>query len=266
MTARSCCVLPAAVLAAALAVTGCTGTLGIESELKGNGLVVILPGIEGQGDPSYSIRGGLVTGGVDRAVVIWNWGRPIPLIGMFLNQVDFLGNRLAAWILAKQITAYQKKYPGRPVHIVGHSGGGGIAVFIAECLAGRSGGLQIDGLILLSASISSGYNLTKALSSCKNGIVNFYNPRDVGILGIGTLLLGNIDGGRGAPAGLYGFVLPSDKASPAKREAYTGLYQDELVGVGGTGQNAHMVATDPDFIAGHAAPWVLSPSWPPQTK
>ncbi len=255
-------VSPAAILMAALAVAGCNGDHGIESELQANGLVVILPGIEGAGELSYSIRAGLVNGGVDRAIVVWNWGRPIPLAGMLLNQVDFLGNRLAALGIANRIARYQEDYPGRPVHIVGHSGGGGVAVFVAEGLADKSGGSQIDGLILLSASISSRYDLTKALSSCKNGMVNFHNPRDVALLGIVTTLLGNVDGGHGPSAGLNGFRFPGGASSIRKQEAYKALYEREIVTMDGLGESPHFSATHPEFVTERAAPWVLSATWP----
>ena len=71
-------------------------------------------------------------------------------------------------------------------------------MFVAE---GMPKGRQLDGLILLSASISSAHNLTKALKHCKNGIVNFYDRSDGGLLGLGMILAGGVGGIHGPAAG-----------------------------------------------------------------
>ena len=205
------------VLAVALASAGLLATAGcgsnteyVTEERLANGLVIVLPGIEGESQANRSIRDGLLAAGVDRAVPIHHWGRPVPGLGLLLNQMDIIGNRLAGINIAKMIVAYQDSHPGMPVHIVGHSGGGGVAVFAAEAMpAGR----QVDGLVLLSASVSSAYDLTKALGKCKNGIVNFYSKADVGLLVIGTIVAGNVDGIRGPAAGAISF----DKPGPNSR-------------------------------------------------
>jgi len=239
---------------------GCNGTNPYHSYTTAdrleNGLVVILPGIEGESEYNHNIRRGLLQAGIDRALPIYNWGRPVPGVGMLLNQMDFIGNRLAGVRIAKFIEEYQDKYPGRPVYVVGHSGGGGVAVFTAE---GLSEGRQIDGLVLLSASIWAGYDLTKALGRCKNGIVNFYNQADVGLLAIGTTITSNVDGMRGPSAGLNGFNRLTNLDPPEKRAAYTKLYQ---VGVSGHGGDPHGAVTRPGFVSSNVAPWILSPTWP----
>ena len=174
---------------------------------------------------------------------------------MLLNQMDFLGNRLAGLRIAKMIEQYQDDHPGAPVYIVGHSGGGGVAVFAAE---GMSEGRQVDGLVLLSASIWAGYDLTKALGRCRNGIVNFYNKSDVGLLAIGTTITSNVDGMRGPSAGLNGF----DAAKIDKTGVYSKLYQVRMT-AGMTGGDApHAAATRPGFVSLYVAPWVSDGSWP----
>jgi pimeloyl-ACP methyl ester carboxylesterase len=210
-------------------------------------LVIILPGIEGESNLNRDIRRGLAMAGIDYALPIYHWGRPIPGLGMILNQMDFVGNRLAGVRIAKTIEQYQQEHPGKPVFVVGHSGGGGVAVFAAE---GMSEGKQIDGLILLSASIWAGYDLTKALDRCKYGIVNFYNEGDVGLLAIGTTITSNVDGMRGPSAGLNGF----DKANRK-------LYQVNIAHYA-YGSDAHTAATQPRFVSAHVAPWITSQTWP----
>ncbi len=250
-----CAILSAAALTAA----GCgQNTEYVTPERLDNGLVVILPGIEGESSFNHDIRKGLLEAGVDRALPIHRWGNPIPVAGALLNQMNVIGNRFAARQIAEAIVAYQDEYPGRPVHIVGHSGGGGVAVFAAEALPP---GRKIDGLILLSASISSGYDLQDALAHCCNGVVSFRSERD-GLLVIGTTLAGNVDGMHGPAAGAIGFDRPRATSRPERCAAYAKLYEvrltDELIG----GADAHTAATRADFVLEHVAPWVQSPRWP----
>ncbi len=243
-----------AVLAATLLLEiGCNGADSTSHYLtnprKENGLVVILPGIEGESEFNHNIRQGLASAGCYRAMPIYNWGAPIPGVGMLINQTNVIGNRIAGSSIADMIEKYQDNYPGRPVYVIGHSGGGGVAVFTAEAMGE---GKKIDGLVLLSASISSDYDLNKALKNCKNGILNVYNPDDTALLGVGTAIMGNVDGGHGASAGQSGFA----KSAP-------GLYQI-TVGAGMYyGGGSHDASTRPGFVARFVAPWVLSSVWPP---
>lgn len=208
------------------------------------GMVIILPGIEGESAANHNIRRGLASAGCPRAMPIYNWGAPVPGLGLFINQTNVIGNRIAAREIAKMIEEYQDTYPGRPVHVIGHSGGGGVAVFVAEEL---SEGRQVDGLVLLAPSISAGYNLNKALPKCRNGIVNFYNPND-GLLSVGTVFLGNVDGIHAAGAGLNGFDTTRQ-----------GLYQMRV----NSSSDPHFASTEPYYVSNNVAPWVLSSDWPP---
>jgi len=223
------------------------------------GLVVILPGIEGESGANQNVRDGLDNAGIDRSLQIWHWGRPIPLVGIFVNQIDFIGNYLAAERLAQRIIKYQDEHPDRPVHIIGHSGGGGIAVFIASAMPE---GREVTGVILLSASISSNHDITKALQHCSSGIVNFYNKNDGVLLGLMTTVLGNVGGAHGPSAGLLGFTLPDEKASDEKRLAYQKLYQVPMTGAMVAGSTAHFAATQPSFVTSYVYPWVVSTNWP----
>ncbi len=236
----------------AVAAVGCSPTNEefVTPQRLQQGLVVILPGIEGEGPLSYGLRDGLLRAGLGAALPIYRWGRPIPIAGPLLNQVDVIGNRLVAEKIAQMILDYQETYPGRPVHLVGHSGGGGVAVFSAEALPE---GHSVDGLVLLSASISRNYDLTKALSRCRKGIVNFYSAGDIALLGVGTTVVGNVDGGHGPSAGLSGF-----------ERSFPGLYQVSWESEMGSADalTAHTDTVGSSFVRSYVAPWVLAASWP----
>jgi len=223
------------------------------------GLVIILPGIEGESPLNRDIRRGLQAGGVGCAMPIYKWGRPIPVAGLLINQMDVIGNRLEGRKIAQMVVAYQDNHPGRPVYLIGHSGGGGVAVFAAESLPADR---QVDGLILLSASLSNGYNLTKALAHSRGGLVNFYSKADIGFLVIGTTLAGNVDGMRGPAAGAVGFKAPGSQADAARQQAYSKLYQFELSSqMAGGLLGAHASTTHSEFVARHVASWINSDSW-----
>lgn len=223
------------------------------------GLVVILPGIEGESGANQNVRNGLNNAGIDRSLQIWHWGRPVPGLGMFINQVDFLGNYIAGERIAQRIMKYQDKHPDRPVHIIGHSGGGGIAVFAASAMPK---GRQVTGVVLLSASISSNHDITRALNHCSSGIVNFYNPDDGALLGLATTVLGNVGGAHGPSAGLMGFTMPPDSASDERKMAYQKLYQVPMTSGMVSGATPHFAATQPHFVSSYVAPWISSSSWP----
>jgi pimeloyl-ACP methyl ester carboxylesterase len=231
------------------------------SDRMDSGLVIILPGIEGESSLNHDVRRGLLNGGLFYAMPIYRWGRPIPIAGPLLNQIDILGNRIEGKEIANRIVSYQKSYPGRPVYLIGHSGGGGIAVFAAEALPKD---VSIDGLVLLSASISSAYDLTNALGHCRKGILNIHSRADIGLLIIGTMLAGNVDGIRGPAAGAIGFDRPTAKSSPQRIQAYQKLYQLELTGPLGNGSSgAHASTTRSSFITHYVLPWLMAASWPP---
>jgi pimeloyl-ACP methyl ester carboxylesterase len=232
---------------------------------QANGLVVILPGIEGESYLNHAIRQGLMDAGIRDSMPIYCWGRPVPLAGVLLNQVDFLGNRIEASKISQMIVKYQDENPGKPVYLVGHSGGGGIAVFAAE---GMPEGRQVDGLVLLSASIGSGYDLTKALSHCRCGIVNYYNKDDIALLGVGTTIVGNVDGSRGLAAGLIGFDKPNSYDSPSDdKQAHKNarLYQVRVESYMIGDSDAHTGVADESFVRRYVAPWVRGGSWPATT-
>ncbi len=238
-------------LAALLLLTGCgmnSKSRFMASTRRENGLVIILPGIEGESGFNHNIRRGLVAAGCYRALPIYNWGLPIPGVGLIVNQSS-LGKKAVGKAIAKEIESYQDNYPGRPVYVIGHSGGGGIAVFVAE---GMSEGRKLDGLVLLAASISNNYNVGKALAHCENGIVNFHNPGDIGLLGVGTTIIGNVDGGHGPSAGLTGFKVSHPK-----------LFQIRVSRTMAGRSGAHEATTRPHFVSRHVAPWVLTSNWPP---
>lgn len=237
-----------------IAVSGCTvPQRTITPQRLEHGIIYVLPGIEGVSVWNRDIVAGLEQGGVTSAIEIHDW--TVGVQGALINLTDIERNRRQAARLAEKIIAYREQHPGRPVHLVGHSGGAGMAVMTLEALpAGR----QIDAAILLAPALSPEYDLSIALRRVRQGIWSFYSPRDVTLLKLGTTVFGPIDRTRGAAAGAVGFAIPAGLDRDSRR-----LYQQRLRQIrwskrleayGASG--SHVGWTDTDFVANYIAPLV----------
>ena len=249
------------VLVGLLCLGGCSNNAAFMTEERlARGMIMILPGIEGPSPFNEDVRRGLVAAGCPRAMPIRSWGNPVPLLGVPFKQIDLLGAHIAAEDIRNELVRYQEKHPGVPVYLVGHGGGGGIAVLVAEKMPD---GHSLTGLLLLSASISSSHDLTDAIQHLDNGIVNFYNTEDGAMLGVATTLFSNIDGQHGPSAGLRGFDWPEDTDSAERKEAYGKLFQIPLTpGMLRQSGDPHTVATRPSFVATYVAAWTNGQPWP----
>ncbi len=174
-----------------------------------NGLVLVLPGVGG-GAMTTTVYDGLEAGGVDYAIEMVSWTSPWGVLDSLQNEER---NRREAQKIADRVVAYQAEFPGRPVFLVGHSGGGGIAVWTAEALPEDC---MVDGIVLVAPALSPTYDLTGALSRSRGGLVNFHSELDWIILGAGTRAHGTIDRQYVDSAGMVGFVEtdPSGNAYP----------------------------------------------------
>lgn len=220
-----------------------------------HGYIIILPGIEGKSYLNTGIANGLVEGGVPSAIEIYDW----TAAGLFSLPVNLRAeerNRRQGRKIASKIMHYQDQYPGRPVHLIGHSGGGGVAVFALEALPPDR---QISSAILLAPALAPDYDMRRALKRTAVGIWNFYSPHDVGFLRAGTTVMGTVDGQHTSAAGAVAFALPwgLDKED---RQLYSRLrqqpYTPKMAEVGHSG--GHTGWARQSFVAAWLAPIVLS--------
>lgn len=250
----ACAALVAIPLALA---SGCADALNgrdTTAAMMDRGIIYILPGIQGVDYHYKNIRRGLRGSGIQCAIKIHPWGCQIPGIKLAINETDVRDDHAWGKKIAQEIQDYQRQYPGRPVYMIGQSGGCAICVFAAESLASAAAP-PLEGLVLLDASLSADYDLQPALNHCRKGIVNFYNLRDVALLEVGTEIFGNLDGSHGDSAGRTGF-----------ENAYAKLYQvqttKEMVS---PFAGPHFADTSAAFTARYIAPWIIDQTWPAQT-
>jgi pimeloyl-ACP methyl ester carboxylesterase len=187
-----------------------------------HGYTIILPGIEGTSWFNISVARGLVDAGHDRAIEISDWTTGYwPMFVYHLMALE--RNREQAREIAERIIAYQDRYPGRPVTLIGHSGGAAMAVLVLESLPVDR---QVTQAVLLAGALSPDYDLSTALARTENGIRNYYSGGDALYLIAGTLALGTIDRQHAVSAGAIGFRTP-DNLPSEQRELYESKLRQE---------------------------------------
>jgi pimeloyl-ACP methyl ester carboxylesterase len=218
------------------------------------GLVIVLTGIEGRSMLNEAICHGLEDGGVKYKIELYDW---TSRFGPVANQRAEGRNRGQANQIAAIILRYKTAYPGRPVYLVGQSGGGAMAAWVAESLPRNQ---QVDGVVMLAASLSPQYSLETALSRSRQGIVNFYSTKDWFILGVGTTFIGTMDGEHTSSAGKTGFERPASLMRPL---TYERLFQiswtPQMAQSGNTGN--HLSSGTSSFVAAYVAPLILATEW-----
>jgi len=215
------------------------------------GLVVCLSGAGGMTGECDRIRDGLNAGGVDRALEVFEWSQG----GVLEDQASVELNRRKAAELARRIDTYLSEHRGRPVHLVGLSAGTGLVVWAMEALADDD---KITGAILLSSSLDTKYDLTRALERVTDHLYAFTSVADT-ILSLGVTMAGTVDRGGTLAGGLVGFS-PPDTAPEQTRT----LYKERLTQIawwpgdmllGHMGD--HLGPTNPAFVRARIAPLVL---------
>ena len=156
--------------------------------------------------------------------------------------------------LARRIEAQRKLDPESSIHLMGLSAGTAVVLRALEELPKN---VQVDSVVLFSASVSSQHNLTRAMAHVKGRLYATASTHDAILAGLPA----NADGHGGAPAGRVGFRLPT-AASAQTVEAYNRVvvlpWQPSYLGFGWTG--SHTSVTDGRFVGTVIAPRILSPA------
>jgi pimeloyl-ACP methyl ester carboxylesterase len=137
---------------------------------------------------------------VPHAIEIHDWTAGPALMVYNLRSRRLQDEQVLA--IREKILGYQQRYPGRPVWLIGHSGGGAMAL---KELAALPEGCRIAGAVLLCPAMSPWFDLSPSLAHCERGIWNVRSWGDLLFLGIFTTLFGTVDGRHCPAAGACGF-------------------------------------------------------------
>lgn len=210
------------------------------------GLVVVLPGIDGCTTVCDNIARGLHAAGTDAAVEIHDWRSFRGWNPLHLATVR--KNRQQAHHISLRLQQYRCEFPGRPISLIGHSAGAGIALFVMEKLPKS---FLVDHVILLAAAVSRNYEAYQLAKSTSGGIWNFSSRHDLPVVGLGTLIFGTIDRRHAVSAGALGFApAPSEsgKTSMLREVRYSsGMVRSWNFG-------GHFGCTNSAFVERHVAP------------
>jgi pimeloyl-ACP methyl ester carboxylesterase len=214
------------------------------------GYVIVLPGIEGRSWLNRRIVRGLVSADVPYAIEIHDW--TAGWLRLFRNLRSNKLHAAAAEQLLQKILEYQGHWPQRPVYLIGHSGGCGMAF---ETLGILPAGTSIMGTVLLGAAVSRRYDYRPALAHVQRAIWNFFSPGDVFCLGLFLLCAGTMDGRNSCGAGLLGFrhrELTMEETAKFQEMPFQSRYLLDGHFAG------HFGFTAPRFIRNHVAPLIMT--------
>jgi len=153
--------------------------------------------------------------------------------------------------LATFLREQRLAHPERPMHLMGYSAGGFIAVRALELLAAEAEAgespIEVDSLVLLAAAFWPGRDLNPASRCVRGVIVNSTSPIDV-IVGLGTCITGTCDRHFSPSIGSRGYRgQPCDKVVSLRWKA-------SLIRQGHIG--SHFTAAATNFIEKTIAPIV----------
>jgi len=197
---------------------------------------------------SWDVPRGLADAGHTGLVEVYTW-QGMSHAG---DQINLGRNREKAAELATRIKRYRRQYPDEPVNIIALSAGTGIATFALEFLPEGAG---INRVIFLGCSLSSRFDMTRALRRITGGLYVLHSPRDR-ILRNVVWYTGTVDRSSAANgvAGLEGLRLPLRIGSDTKAQ-YEKLhnvpYRAEFASAGYDG--GHTDSTGRAFVRGFLA-------------
>lgn len=206
--------------------------------------------IDGAGNWGYGvseIQSGLRSAGYQGNIINYGWS---PTFNPALDQT--IGRPVArakGEELGREITAYCQKFPDNQVNIIALSAGTGVAVWACENVKPPA---KVHNLILLGSSLSSTYDMRKALANI-TGKVYVYHSNSDAVLQGPVRTLGTIDGQMGVDAaGLVGLHPPGGGDGKIVNIRWSPQY----AAYGWTG--AHTDATSVPFVRRYLATHILS--------
>ncbi len=243
-------------LAALTAAAGCSQQMPDRAERMTRGYVYYFDGAGGGGVVNWvgGVRQGLLDAGYGGAGEVFKWNTGLGVVSDQEAGVEYKRSRAAE--AARSIRRYASDHPGAPVTLIGLSAGTSVAVFTLEALPAGS---PVESVILLGASISDDYDLTRALQRVRNRMYVFTSERDA-VLAFAVTIAGTADRRTDTlSAGLRGFRMPP-RPSAETRAQYARLvhirWKPEFALAGNVG--GHTDAVKASFVQEYIAPLIMA--------
>src|SRR5215208_3608246 len=140
--------------------------------LEGANLVVLVPGCAGDGFWYNDLRQSVAGGQPVRTVRTFEWGLPLPLY--MLNLQDAKIHEEAEKSLAKAIKSWRDRYPAGRLTLLGHSAGCGVILGSLSRLEKR---VEVENVVLLAPSVSPDYQVGPALRQVAGSLHVFFSEQ-----------------------------------------------------------------------------------------
>ncbi len=195
---------------------GCSMTMPDREVRMTRSYVYYLDGAGGGGlisNWSRGLRQGFFDAGYDGAGEMFRWETGLGVVADQDSSVEYKRGKAAE--CAGKIQQYKREHPNAPVSLIGLSAGTAVAAFILEALPQDC---QVEDVILLGASISANYDMTRALRRVHNRLYVFTSEQDA-VLAFLVPMSGTADRREGvASAGLRGFQMPVSASGETQRQ------------------------------------------------
>jgi pimeloyl-ACP methyl ester carboxylesterase len=195
-----------------------------------------LPGVGGTRSIDRMMVRGLADAGLHAEIVVDDWTRGDPGL-MALTSYD--RNRAEAESITERLLERMQSEPDRPVFLTGHSGGGGMTVWVLENLPAD---VRVEAVVLLAPALSPGYDLSEALRRVRGNVYVFSSEYDW-ILGWGTRNFGTLDRHMTDAAGRVGFTVPEGADEEQYRKLIQLPYREEWTVHDNFGEHIGMMMT-----------------------
>jgi len=248
-------------LIACASLAGCSQVAPDRDVRMTRGYVYYLDGAGGGGLRNWSggVREGLAAAGYDGAGEMFGWETGLGVVADQTSSESYKRGKAAE--LAGKVREYTHSHRGAPVTLMGLSAGTAIAVFTLEALPL---GHDVENVILLSGSLSAGYDLTNALHHVHGRMYVFTSPKDA-VLGFLVPFAGTADRASG-PAdtiGIQGARMPANPSYETRREYGKVVevpWNEKFKDYGH--QGAHLDSVKARFIEAVVAPLILTRTVP----
>lgn len=218
--------------------------------------LVHVPGMGGEMPIDHLVTRGMVDGGLDAEVMIFDWTGndrgPVALAQMKRHATQ-------SSLLADLIVRHVREHPNQRVIVTAHSAGTGIVAWALEKLPED---VMVDDIVFIAAALSPEFDLSLALRHVRNKVYAFNSELDYIVLSVGTKMFGTIDRLQVAAAGMVGFKAPGTADAAQYEKLVQFPYDEDWVRFGNGGE--HIGAMMRPFAKNVIARVLLGKGLPPR--